>query len=65
MASLYKRGNVFWMKYYILGNCYRISLKTKQRADALKMLKTRSVEPIGVFMLAIENDLLKSDIRDL
>jgi hypothetical protein len=34
MASLYKRGNVWWVKSYEAGRMVRWSLKTTSRAEA-------------------------------
>jgi integrase/recombinase XerD len=39
MASLYRRGKVWWAKSYRNGKMVRVSLKTKDRAEAKRRLK--------------------------
>ena len=40
MGSIYKRGEVYWVKYYRNGKPYRESTKSKKEADAKRLLKT-------------------------
>jgi len=44
MGSIYKRGNIFWIKYYRNGKPYRESPKSKKEADAKRLLKKREGE---------------------
>jgi integrase len=44
MGSVYKRGQVFWIKYYRNGKPYRESTKSKKEADAKRLLKKREGE---------------------
>ena len=44
MGSIYKRGNVYWIKYYRSGKPYRESTKSKKEADAKRLLKKREGE---------------------
>ena len=41
MGSIYKRGDVYWIKYYRAGKPYRESTKTNKESDAKRMLKLR------------------------
>ena len=41
MGHLYKRGNIWWMKYYRNGKPYFESTKSKNQADAKRLLKRR------------------------
>ena len=38
MGSIYKRGDVYWIKYYRAGKPYRESTKTNKESDAKRML---------------------------
>jgi len=44
MGSIYKRGNVCWIKYYRNGKPYRESTKSHKEADAKRLLKKREGE---------------------
>ncbi len=44
MGSIYKRGNVFWIKYYRNGKPYRESTKSIKVSDAKRLLKKREGE---------------------
>lgn len=41
MGTLYKRGNVFWIKYYRAGKPYRESSQSVKGSDAKRLLKLR------------------------
>jgi len=41
MGSLFKRGKVFWIKYYVNGKPYRESSHSKKETDAKRLLKLR------------------------
>ncbi|MFV1951703.1 MAG: tyrosine-type recombinase/integrase [Nitrospinota bacterium] len=41
MGSIYKRGNIFWVKYYRAGKPYRESSKSTKEGDAKRLLKLR------------------------
>ncbi len=38
MGSLYKRGNIWWVKFYRNGKCYRESSGTDKKIIAKKLL---------------------------
>jgi len=44
MGSIYKRGKVYWIKYYRNGKPYRESTKSQKEADAKRLLKRREGE---------------------
>lgn len=44
MGSIYKRGEVYWIKYYRQGKPYRESTKSEKEADAKRLLKKREGE---------------------
>lgn len=44
MGMVYKRGNVWWIKYYRNGKPYRESTKSDKEADAKRLLKKREGE---------------------
>ncbi len=41
MGNIYKRGNVFWLKYYRAGKPYFESSKSTKESDAKRLLKLR------------------------
>jgi integrase len=44
MGCIYKRGNIYWIKYYRNGKPYRESSKSKKETDAKRLLKKREGE---------------------
>ena len=44
MGSIYKRGEVFWIKYYRYGKPHRESAKTDKESEAKRLLKKREGE---------------------
>ena len=44
MGNIYKRGQVYWIKYYRNGKPYRESVKSVKEADAKRLLKKREGE---------------------
>ena len=44
MGSIYKRGEVYWIKYYRQGKPYRESTKSEKESDAKRLLKKREGE---------------------
>lgn len=44
MGMIYKRGNIFWIKYYRYGKPYRESTRSAKEADAKRLLKKREGE---------------------
>ena len=44
MGMIYKRGKVWWVKYYRDGKPYRESTKSAKKADAKRLLKKREGE---------------------
>jgi len=66
MGMLYKRGNVFWIKYYRNGKPYRESTRGVKEADAKRLLKKREGEIAqgkipGVYFDKIKFDELSKD----
>jgi hypothetical protein len=43
-GSIYKRGRIYWIKYYRNGKPYRESTKSTKEADAKRLLKKREGE---------------------
>jgi integrase len=44
MGSMYKRGEVYWIKYYRQGKTYRESTHSKKESDAKRLLNKREGE---------------------
>jgi integrase len=44
MGTIYKRGKVYWIKYYRGSKCFRESSKSVKEADAKRLLKKREGE---------------------
>ncbi|MCK9276243.1 MAG: site-specific integrase [Syntrophales bacterium] len=44
MGSIFKRGNVYWVKYYRNGKPYRESSRSEKEAEAKRLLKKREGE---------------------
>ena len=44
MGMIYKRGRVYWIKYYRNGKPYRESTKSRKETDAKRLLKKREGE---------------------
>ena len=44
MGSIFKRGEVYWIKYYRNGKSYRESCKTSKESEAKRLLKRREGE---------------------
>ena len=44
MGHIYKRGNIYWIKYYRFGKPYRESTRSKKEVDAKRLLKKREGE---------------------
>jgi len=44
MGSIYKRGEVYWVKYYRNGKSYRETSKTTKESEAKRLLKKREGE---------------------
>ena len=41
MGSIYKRGRIFWVKYYIQGHCIRESSRSQKESEAKRLLAIR------------------------
>jgi len=51
MGSLYRRGRIWWIKYYRHGKAFRESSKSKMVSDAKRLLRKREGEVItGKFL---------------
>ena len=66
MGCIYKRGEIYWLKYYKDGKPYRESSKSKKEADARRLLKRREGEIAqgklpGVYFDRVKFDELAED----
>jgi integrase len=51
MGMLYRRGSIWWVKYYRRGECFRESSKSQSRLDGKRLLQKREGEiSTGVFL---------------
>ena len=70
MGMIYKRGRVYWIKYYRNGKPYRESTKSTKEADAKRLLKKREGEISqgklpGIYFDRVRFDELAEDfLRD-
>ena len=70
MGSIYRRGEVFWIKYYRNGKAYRESTKSDKETAAKRLLKKREGEiaqgkiPGIVFDKVSFNDLVDDFLAD-
>ncbi len=69
MGSIYKRGDVYWVKYYRNGKSYRESCKTNKEGEAKRVLKKREGEISdgkipGVYFDRIKFNDLADDFLD-
>jgi hypothetical protein len=67
MGSLYKRGDIYWIKYYRHGKPYRESSKTDKITEAQRLLKKREGEIAegklpGVYFDKVTVDALAKDL---
>lgn len=67
MGSIYKRGDVFWIKYYRYGKPYRESSKTDKITEAQRLLKKREGEIAegklpGIYFDKVTFDNLSKDL---
>ncbi len=46
MGTIYKRGRIYWIKYYRAGKPYRESAKSKNEKKAIDLLKLREGEVV-------------------
>jgi integrase len=61
MGSTYKRGNIYWIKYYRNGKPYRESSESKKESDAKRLLKKREGEISGGKLPGIYFDKVRFD----
>ena len=70
MGHIYKRGHVYWIKYYRNGKPYRETSRSKKEADAKRLLKKREGEISqgklpGIYFDKVRFDELAEDfLRD-
>jgi len=61
MGMLYRRGRIWWVKYYRNGKCFRESSKSQRRSDGKRLLRKREGEiTTGVF-LGLETERVRFD----
>jgi integrase len=61
MGSIYKRGSVWWVKYYRNGKPYRESAKSEKETEAKRLLRKREGEIEGGKIPGIVFDKVKFD----
>lgn len=61
MGCVYKRGNIYWIKYYRHGKPYQESSKSKKESDALRLLRNREGEIAEGKLPGIYFDRVKFD----
>jgi integrase len=70
MGHIYKRGNIYWIKYYRNGKPYRETTRSKKEADAKRLIKRREGEisqgklPGIYFDKVLFNDLAENLLTD-
>jgi len=70
MGCIYKRGNIYWLKYYRNGKPYQESCKSKVKQVAISLLKRREGEiaagkvPGIVFDKVTFDELAEDFLRD-
>jgi hypothetical protein len=67
MGSIYKRGNIYWIKYYRAGKPHRESAESEKENDAINLLKLREGEIIqgrfpGLRVNKIKFEELREDL---
>ncbi len=67
MGTIYKRGRVYWIKYYRAGKPYRESAKSKNEKKAIDLLKLREGEIVqgrfpGLKVEKVRYEELKEDL---
>jgi len=67
MGTIYKRGRIYWLKYYRNGKPYRESSRSKKEVDAKRLLKKREGEISegklpGVYFDKVRFDELAEDL---
>ena len=66
MGMIYRRGNIYWIKYYKAGKPYRESSRSRKEADARRLLRKREGEiaqgkPPGIYFDRIRFEELAED----
>ena len=66
MGMIYKRGKVYWIKYYRNGKPYRETTRSNKEADAKRLLKKREGEIAlgklpGIYFDRVKFDELADD----
>ena len=66
MGMIYKRGKVYWIKYYRNGKPYRETTRSNKEADAKRLLKKREGEIAlgklpGIYFERVRFDELAED----
>lgn len=66
MGCIFKRGNIYWLKYYKNGKPFRESSKSKKEVDARRLLKRREGEIVegklpGIYFDRVTFDELAED----
>ncbi len=65
MGSVYKRGNIYWIKYYRAGKPHRESAESEKESDAINLLKLREGEIIqGRFPGLRVNKIKYEEVRE-
>lgn len=61
MGMIYKRGKIYWIKYYHKGKSYRESTRSTKEADAKRLLKKRDGEISEGKLVGIYFDRVRFD----
>ena len=69
MGSIYKRGHVYWIKYYRSGQSFRESSKSDRKSDAVRLLHLREGHlaegrPFSPRALRLRFEDLAADVRN-
>jgi hypothetical protein len=67
MGSIYRRGRLWWVKYYRNGKSFRESSRSSKRSDAKRLLRKREgeVSTGSFFGLTMERMRFEELARDL
>ncbi len=67
MGMLYKRGRIWWVKYYRSGTSFRESSKSQSRSDAKRLLQNREGEISKSAFFGLEGERVRFEelVKDL
>ena len=62
MGMIYKRGRIYWIKYYRHGKPYRESARSTKEAEAKRLLKKHKYIKVRLLRSAMLENSSKDDI---